>query len=246
MGTTSIIIFIILAGGYGATGQLEGRARTSEVIFSIIMIPLIIMLCLSVPDLKIEYLMNAPAESIRDILEGAVGVFVVFGEVSILMLTAPYVENKERIKSKVMQAVVITGIGTLGVFIASLGMFGANGMKALKWPVISLMSSVNVPGGFLERWDIIFIMLIIISIFVGISGGIFYVSVTMQEIIRKSKINFYIIPAMVVIFFAAVFFTDYTAVYNFYISIMTYFFIPITVLITLILWILENVHKKSA
>jgi len=245
MNTTIILIIVIATCGYGASGKLEGRARASEAIFGIIMIPLIIMLCLSVSGLKTEYLMDTSIASGGSILKGAIGVFVVFGEISILMLTAPYVENEERIKSKVMQAIVITGIGTLGVFIATLGMFGENSMKALKWPIISLMSSVNVPGGFLERWDIIFIMLVIISIFVGISGGIFYVSMMMQEIIRKKQINIYIIPAMIVIFFAAVSFTDYAAAYNFYISIMTYFFVPITVLITIILWILECAGKNS-
>lgn len=240
-----IIGLALLVCGYGATGKIEGRGRTSEVLYGIILIPLVVMLCLSIPDLKTDYLMAGEVGNASEVLESGVAIFSIFSEISILLFTVQYVENKERLQAKVVQALVITGLSTIGVYVTTLGMFGSKGMQALKWPVVSLMSSVVVPGGFLNRWDIIFLALVLLSIFISLSGGVFYTSTAFRDLVGKGKMEFYILLALIPIFFLAQVFSSYDAILKFYLGIMKYCFIPVTFFIIFILWIMQKVFKRT-
>jgi Spore germination protein. len=240
-----ILLTGILVCAYGATGKLEGSARTTEVLYKLIIIPLVIMFCLSIPNLKIEYLLSDNGGNIPNIWENGLLMVSLFSEISILLFTVQYLGNKEQIKSKVMQALVITGLSVVVVYITCVGMFGSQGLRALQWPMVSLMSSVVVPGGFLNRWDIIFLSLIILSIFISISGGLFYASIMARDVVRKGKGVYYILPCAAAIFFLARIFPDYDVAKEYYLSIMRYFFMPIMVLLLCIIWIMQKLYKKN-
>jgi Spore germination protein. len=240
-----ILITGILVCAYGATGKAEGVGRTTEVLYKIILIPLAIMFCLAIPNLKLEHIISDNGQNMKNVLGNGLLIFSIFSEMSILLFTAQYIENKEKLKSKVVQAFMITGLSIVIVYITCLGMFGNQSMRFLQWPMVSLMSSVVIPGGFLNRWDIIFLSLIILSLFISIAGGLLYMSIMTKDIVRKGKGVHYILLCAAAIFFLARMFADYNRAEEYYLSIMRYFFIPIMLLIICIIWIMQKLYKKN-
>ena len=76
-------------------------------------------------------------------------------------------------------------------FLACFGIFGAEGMRRLAWPVISLMSSASLNGVFLQRWDILLIGFLEFSLFLSVGEGVFYGGVLAGELAgpKRQKMN---------------------------------------------------------
>ena len=60
------------------------------------------------------------------------------------------------------------------LFLLVAAAFGERGMALLPWPAVSFMSSARVPGGFLERWDVIFAGLLETMLLVSAGSSLFY------------------------------------------------------------------------
>lgn len=271
---SALLFIILLVCGYATTGKLEGRGRMSEVFYLIVLIPVFLMLCLALPDLKTEYLFEEQSANVTDILKGGYGVFAVFTELSGLLVIFSGIGERKKARGGVIRAILILFAGAMGLFIASLGSFGIGGMRALKWPGITLMSSVNVPGGFLERWDILFATLLVFGLMMNISAGLYYMVFLIKEMIGKEdvavflgeeddggkkplgnekgriakknleRVSLCLIPSMILVFIASVFFQEYQQAFQWYLGLMKYFFLPVTGLFLLLLIVSKG--KKSS
>ena len=97
-----------------------------------------------------------------------------FGSIWAIPLVLPGAEQKKGWKKKLYLAFGMAGIFLLLVYLAGYGTFGSAGMKRLSWPIISLMSCVNLQGMFLQRWDVLLTALLLVSLFLSVGSGIYY------------------------------------------------------------------------
>lgn len=97
-----------------------------------------------------------------------------FGSIWAIPLVLPGAEQKKGWKKKLYLAFGMVGIFLLLVYLAGYGTFGSQGMKRLFWPIISLMSCVNLQGMFLQRWDVLLTALLLVSLFLSVGSGIYY------------------------------------------------------------------------
>ena len=82
---------------------------------------------------------------------------------------------------------MVTAIGVGAAIIIVIGLFEDQGMKALRWPVVTLTSNVDIPGGFLQRFDTVFLALLLLSFFVAASTGIFYLNLIFKEMFKQPE-----------------------------------------------------------
>ena len=69
--------------------------------------------------------------------------------------------------------IVIAGGIVAILYIIGLGVFGEEGIATLPWPILTLMTNVTIPGGFLQRWDVVFLAVLLMSLFAGTGIGMF-------------------------------------------------------------------------
>lgn len=69
--------------------------------------------------------------------------------------------------------IAIAGGAVVILYIIGIGVFGTEGLAALPWPILTLMTNVTIPGGFLQRWDVVFLAVLLMSLFAGTGIAMF-------------------------------------------------------------------------
>jgi len=155
-----IIIMLLLISAYAASKGFEVRARIVEVLYFIVIVPLLIFLILGLRDADMSNLMPIFTERPVDIVTGGYAVFLTFSLLELILFTAPFIQvsktnvSKERsIFSYVVQALIIGGIMDILLFIITVGILGMEETKEKIWSTVSIIQLIKLPGGFIQRHD---------------------------------------------------------------------------------------------
>lgn len=247
-----IIIMLLLISAYAASKGFEVRARITEVLYFIVIVPLLIFLLLGLRDADISNLMPIFTESPKDIITGGYGVFLTFSLLELILFSAPFIQinktnvSKERsIFSYIVQALIIGGIMDLLLFLVTVGILGIEETKAKVWSTISIIQVIELPGGFIQRQDALLISIWMLSVFTIISGFIYYISLITKKIIHVQTQNYLIIPIILFIFGASVIPMDADKYYEYFGKYMMFIGIPQSILLPLIILLIGKLRKIS-
>lgn len=171
----SIVMLLPLTVGYFlARGGLEVRGRVSELIAGVIVILLVLMLGNGLFQMDTGRLWHGEPLEWQDVAGNGYLTVASFGSILALPFVLPEVEKKKGWKLRLYVPLVINGLLLAGIYLTGFGIFGTEGMQRLDWPMIALMSSMNLQGVFLQRWDILFVGLLQLSLFFAVGTGIYY------------------------------------------------------------------------
>lgn len=150
-----ILLLIVLAAAYAVSGGIESRARVYEVLFWLVLVPYIGMMLASIRNLKWSYL--EPVLQIDGANLGK-GTYLVFLLLTPLFFSLFLIGEKEKnygrnVVKTVASAICISGGILFGSYILLVGNFGTNSLASLRFPVITLMSTIQFEGNFLKRMD---------------------------------------------------------------------------------------------
>ena len=151
-----LILFLIIAGAaYAVSGGIESRARVYEVMFWVVLVPYIAMMLASVRNVKWSYL--APALEWEDTNLGK-GIYLVFLLLTPLFFSLFLVGEKEKnygrnVVKTISVSIAFSGVLLLGSYVLLLGNFGVKSLADLRFPVVTLMSTIQFEGNFLKRMD---------------------------------------------------------------------------------------------
>lgn len=244
MDTAWIIISFWLICMYGASKGIECRGRMSEVVFWPFMIPFIIVLIVAARGIHVEYMSAVLAENEIDVFWGGYEVLVIFQGLLLNLFTLPYLEKKRSAPSCIRHSILWNGFFCACLFLIVIGVFGANTAAAQKWPVIILMTTTGVLGGFIKRLDIFMIAIWIAALFFLLSGSIFYGQKLTEKLFEiKQSIKTDLIIA-VLILFGALAVGSRSMAYYIYKNYMFYIGIPVVVLIFILLIIIGSIIER--
>lgn len=239
-----LMVIAALAGVYAASGGLEVRARFSEVVYPFVIYPLIFLMIVAAFSIRADYVTPTVGTlSMRTWYQGA-QMFTAFGGVGLFLFLAPAIDDQKRGKQALFRGVGVTLAGEFVLFLIIIGTFGEQGMKALPWPLVTLMSSVEIPGGFLQRWDVIFTVLPLGSFFVAVTAGMYYLGFLTGEIFsggRKRDLQLLLPAALVTA--AACICRDYQTAVRIYTILNGYVFLPLAIFFTVLLLITEYIRE---
>ena len=166
---------------YGAGGWcLHGLWRRGksgpgqrEVLYPLLFFPILLLMLLSAfhqqPGISEAGLVFGEYQGV---LGQLLKMFSVFGGLSFYVFLAPYVSGQE--KGLARKGLWRAAAALAALFLLVAAAFGERGMALLPWPAVSFMSSARVPGGFLERWDVIFAGLLETMLLVSAGSSLFY------------------------------------------------------------------------
>lgn len=163
-GMTAVLI-------YGSTKGIEVRARLSEILFYLILIPIVLIGLFSIPEGNIFRLLSFSETSFSGIFQGALVTWVLMAPVEWMLYIAPENPNEKPFKIFAWALGIGGGLAVL-IYGLCVTVLTVEGMAAERWPTVILMQIVRIPGGFLSRQDGLMLSFWIFAMFISLSGAL--------------------------------------------------------------------------
>lgn len=179
-----VLLLILLLAFYGMAGGIEGRARVYEMLFWFLMIPLFLMLFAACREVKPAYWSPVFVADGKEMLNGSYYVFFCYSMVSIVLFLKEYVSDDKKHISAAEKAVGFSGGVFAVLYLILLGLFGVDALAQMKFPAVTMMSRVQVTGGFLKRTDVFMFSIWFFTLYAMLNSMVFYSGNLAAKVIR--------------------------------------------------------------
>ena len=179
-----VLLLILLLAFYGMAGGIEGRARVYEMLFWFLMIPLFLMLFAACREVKPAYWSPVFVADGKEMLNGSYYVFFCYSMVSIVLFLKEYVSDDKKHISAAEKAVGFSGGVFAALYLILIGLFGAEALAQMKFPAVTMMSRVQVTGGFLKRTDAFMFSIWFFTLYAMLNSMVFYSGNLAAKVIR--------------------------------------------------------------
>lgn len=179
-----VLLLILLLAFYGMAGGIEGRARVYEMLFWFLMIPLFLMLFAACREVKPAYWSPVFVADGKEMLNGSYYVFFCYSMVSIVLFLKEYVSDDKKHISAAEKAVGFSGGVFAALYLILIGLFGVEALAQMKFPAVTMMSRVQVTGGFLKRTDTFMFSIWFFTLYAMLNSMVFYSGNLAAKVIR--------------------------------------------------------------
>lgn len=179
-----VLLLILLLAFYGMAGGIEGRARVYEMLFWFLMIPLFLMLFAACREVKPAYWSPVFVADGKEMLNGSYYVFFCYSMVSIVLFLKEYVSDDKKHISAAEKAVGFSGGVFAALYLILIGLFGVEALAQMKFPAVTMMSRVQVTGGFLKRTDAFMFSIWFFTLYAMLNSMFFYSGNLAAKVIR--------------------------------------------------------------
>ena len=179
-----VLLLILLLAFYGMAGGIEGRARVYEMLFWFLMIPLFLMLFAACREVKPAYWSPVFVADGKEVLNGSYYVFFCYSMVSIVLFLKEYVADRRKCVGAAEKAVWFSGGVFAVLYLILIGLFGVEALAQMKFPAVTMMSRVQVTGGFLKRTDAFMFSIWFFTLYAMLNSMVFYSGNLAEKVIR--------------------------------------------------------------
>lgn len=179
-----VLLLILLLAFYGMAGGIEGRARVYEMLFWFLMIPLFLMLFAACREVKPAYWSPVFVADGKEMLNGSYYVFFCYSMVSIVLFLKEYVADRRKCVGAAEKAVWFSGGVFAVLYLILIGLFGVEALAQMKFPAVTMMSRVQVTGGFLKRTDAFMFSIWFFTLYAMLNSMVFYSGNLAAKVIR--------------------------------------------------------------
>lgn len=182
-----ILGLLLLLVGYGVRCGIEGRARVYEFLFWILFLPLLLMLLGSVKMVDTDLWTPLGNTSVANFCKGSYLVFLSESFLFSLLFFYPYAKNKKTLLQNGRRALFfMSGLNGI-LYLILLGVFGGPALSGMNYPAITLMSIVQIPGGFLKRTDAFMFGIWFFTLYALLNSLIFYTAKVGKQMIKRGR-----------------------------------------------------------
>lgn len=179
-----VLLLILLLAFYGMAGGIEGRARVYEILFWFLMIPLFLMLFAACREVKPAYWSPVFVADGKEVLSGSYYVLFCYSMVSIVLFLKEYVADRKKCVGAAEKAVWFSGGVFAALYLILIGLFGVEALAQMKFPAVTMMSRVQVTGGFLKRTDAFMFSIWFFTLYAMLNSMVFYSGNLATKVIR--------------------------------------------------------------
>ena len=179
-----VLMLILLLAFYGMAGGIEGRARVYEILFWFLMIPLFLMLFAACREVKPAYWSPVFVADGKEVLSGSYYVLFCYSMVSIVLFLKEYVADRRKCVGAAEKAVWFSGGVFAVLYLILIGLFGAEALAQMKFPAVTMMSRVQITGGFLKRTDAFMFSIWFFTLYAMLNSMVFYSGNLAERVIR--------------------------------------------------------------
>lgn len=232
--------FLILAVALlGMGGDIQKRGRMGEAAFPWVFWGFILLLILAAVHMQV------PDGSRMPELDGASWVlwgyryFAVGCTAGLYPLACARTEGRGSQMWELGKAWLILTLMVAAAALILLGTYGYGGVKTMELPVLSLMAGTTLPGGFLDRFDIIWMAILLFSLLFSLGSLLFYSvrlavagSMVRQEKEKNMSRGSLIVSALLMWIVSAVRYGNGIGIAEIYMRLLECFYAPLFVIIT--------------
>lgn len=241
-----ILLPFLLLTFLAAGKSLSVRGSILEVLMPYIFVPLLIVLLLAL--FEVDY-RSLPEQ----IFGGKVGIditsiygmFLFFQPIEFLLFLAPCRKPESRKKGYAVSLACLFVIAVNILFyLVAVGMFGTVRTGDKLWSALYIMQSVRLPGHFVERLDILFLIFYIFSTFALFSGYLSYSENLLGVKEESWKKKIYPVVYLAATFFAVLGISDPEKCFSYFISYKMWIDVPLAFGVPLLIRFVEFLKKK--
>lgn len=217
--------------------------------FPFIAIPILFLVLLSIPEIDMRLIRPfiGNQTNVFDFMKGSIMIAALpFAHIGMFVLTVliPHTKNtKHAIRGSIL-GICISSLLLILIVFAVLGVFGINETKNPIWPVYVLTRMIQLPFELLERLDILFLIIWILSAFTTILSGYLIVIYNGSQLfqLRSHRVLSYIM--LPIVFMVALYPKNVIQLYDFIRTIGLYGLF-ITMLYPILLLLVALIRKKK-
>ncbi len=240
-----INIMILVLAGYGILEGIEGRARIYEILFWILLIPLLMMLVLAARDVNPNYWTPVIFTSWQKVLRGTLLVFLFYMLQFFSLFLLPYEKTEGQTIRSASKVINKTALINATIYLILLGIFGQKALPNMQYPIITLMSMIKLPGGFFERQDAFMVAIWFFSLYALINSGMFHGTEALKKLVPKKGNKRYMLITLLLVFAtSAVYYKSAPGMFMFreYVAVVG---LPIIICVPLLVYLIGRVRHQS-
>lgn len=213
MGFTYLMLPFLVVCFYGISKGREKRHRGIEFLFWFVVVPFVLAMLLVVKDVDITQLTRGSGGEIADtsifgIQEEAMTVLLplaLYSNVEFLLFLLPVLHTGRKPVASCLVPILLSLLCNFLLLFLSVGILGYGQCRELDFPALRVLQSAKVPGGFLERLDILIVAFWMFAIFSVVSGLLFHSGQLLCDtctIFKKSNIRYEYMIVVVILYVA--------------------------------------------
>lgn len=233
-----IILFLLIVSAYSASKGMEVRARITEIIYFLVIVPVIIFLILGIRKVDLANLTPLFTESPGDIGMGSYLILLTFSALEMMIFAAPMIHYRKadikkgkRLYSYAARAITVTGILDILMYIVTMGLLGRKETSDKLWSAINIFQMVKLPGGLVQRQDALILSIWLLSIFTLTGALFYYLSYVSGHVLKLSNRSYLLVPLILLSFGVAVIPIDNEQFFYYFKKYMMYIGLPQSLII---------------
>ncbi|BCJ86832.1 GerAB/ArcD/ProY family transporter [Effusibacillus dendaii] len=198
---TVIALVMLLTAIYLVKGGMHPVVYIQQMFFPIIVVVILLLMVFVWNKTDFQNLRPVLGEGFLPVLKAVPETaFAVLGFEMIMIFGAYMKHPKEALKSAVCAILSVNLLNILVVVFAVL-MFDGQTLKTILYPVVEIAKEVEVPGGFLERLESVFLTIWVMTIFSTIAIGLFIASHGVEQLygMEQSKNVVFLVPVVTLV-----------------------------------------------
>ena len=120
----------------------------------------------------------------KEVLSGSYYVLFCYSMVSIVLFLKEYVADRRKCVGAAEKAVWFSGGVFAVLYLILIGLFGVEALAQMKFPAVTMMSRVQVTGGFLKRTDAFMFSIWFFTLYAMLNSMVFYSGNLAAKVIR--------------------------------------------------------------
>lgn len=168
------ISFVFLAFCvYSTSIDFQRCGRLSEILLLFFIVPVIFVLIIGLLNGSVENVKPVMVENHIGVVKGGFLLSLFFVPLEFLLLSAENI-NIRRLDKVVIQSLIFSTIILSSLIFVLLARFGAEDVRGQVFPVLEMIYSIELPGAFVERLEVVVITFIMIGMFFVIHSFMFF------------------------------------------------------------------------
>ena len=250
-----VLFVIVLVSIYAVSGGIESRARVYEVLFFPVLIPYIAMMLATIKDFEFVYVKDLFHVSAGQLMKGS---YLVFLFLTPLFFSLFLIGEKEKNYGKnvvktILCSIVLSAIILFFSYVLLIGNFGENALATMRFPVVTIMSTIQFKGNFLKRMDALMLGVWFFTLYALLNLHLHYGVLLAKELVskdnggkkeRKTKGWQLIVPA-VLVFVVAYMLQQYRGSLVLFLDYYAYFAVPMMFVLPIVFVIVGRKNEST-
>lgn len=182
-----LLVVILLLATFGVARGIEGQVRTAEILFFFVFVPFVLLLVAVGFSVQEAYFLPVTMPDLTQMRKGAAMVQPLFQAMLFLLFVSPFLQKPKQAKKSVAIALLLITVLLSVVTFLCLSIYGAETLSQKIFPTLQMVERIGLSGIFLSRQDILLLWFWFVSVFLYISGVLFFGSIGAERLCCKGE-----------------------------------------------------------